>query len=194
MSKTKGNVLAVISGPSGVGKGTVIKSMFEMCPALCESVSCTTRPPREGEQDGREYFFITHARFEEMIQRGELLEYSSHFGNYYGTPRAFVEQKLKTCDVILEIEVDGALQVKAAHPSAVLIMILPPSMEELERRLKLRGTESDEKIAQRLARAGYELSKKDKYDYCVVNDDVDRAAERILNIIREEKEVLHDDK
>lgn len=194
MSKTKGNVLAVISGPSGVGKGTVIKRMFEMCPALCESVSCTTRPPREGEQDGREYFFITHARFEEMIQRGELLEYSSHFGNYYGTPRAFVEQKLKTCDVILEIEVDGALQVKAAHPSAVLIMILPPSMEELERRLKLRGTESDEKIAQRLARAGYELSKKDKYDYCVVNDDVDRAAERILNIIREEKEVLHDDK
>ena len=194
MSKTKGNVLAVISGPSGVGKGTVIKRMFEMCPALCESVSCTTRPPREGEQDGREYFFITHARFEEMIQRGELLEYSSHFGNYYGTPRAFVEHKLKTCDVILEIEVDGALQVKAAHPSAVLIMILPPSMEELERRLKLRGTESDEKIAQRLARAGYELSKKDKYDYCVVNDDVDRAAERILNIIREEKEVLHDDK
>ena len=194
MSKSKGNVLAVISGPSGVGKGTVIKRMFEMCPALCESVSCTTRPPREGEQDGREYFFITHARFEEMIQRGELLEYSSHFGNYYGTPRAFVEHKLKTCDVILEIEVDGALQVKAAHPSAVLIMILPPSMEELERRLKLRGTESDEKIAQRLARAGYELSKKDKYDYCVVNDDVDRAAERILNIIREEKEVLHDDK
>lgn len=194
MSKTKGNVLAVISGPSGVGKGTVIKRMFEMCPALCESVSCTTRPPREGEQDGREYFFVTRARFEEMIQRGELLEYSSHFGNYYGTPRAFVEQKLKTCDVILEIEVDGALQVKAAHPSAVLIMILPPSMEELERRLKLRGTESDEKIAQRLARAGYELSKKDKYDYCVVNDDVDRAAERILNIIREEKEVLHDDK
>ena len=194
MSKSKGNVLAVISGPSGVGKGTVIKRMFEMCPALCESVSCTTRPPREGEQDGREYFFITHARFEEMMQRGELLEYSSHFGNYYGTPRAFVEQKLKTCDVILEIEVDGALQVKAAHPSAVLIMILPPSMEELERRLKLRGTESDEKIAQRLARAGYELSKKDKYDYCVVNDDVDRAAERILNIIREEKEVLHDDK
>ena len=194
MSKSKGNVLAVISGPSGVGKGTVIKRMFEMCPALCESVSCTTRPPREGEQDGREYFFITHARFEEMIQRGELLEYSSHFGNYYGTPRAFVEQKLKTCDVILEIEVDGALQVKAAHPSAVLIMILPPSMDELERRLKLRGTESDEKIAQRLARAGYELSKKDKYDYCVVNDDVDRAAERILNIIREEKEVLHDDK
>ena len=194
MSKSKGNVLAVISGPSGVGKGTVIKRMFEMCHALCESVSCTTRPPREGEQDGREYFFITHARFEEMIQRGELLEYSSHFGNYYGTPRAFVEQKLKTCDVILEIEVDGALQVKAAHPSAVLIMILPPSMEELERRLKLRGTESDEKIAQRLARAGYELSKKDKYDYCVVNDDVDRAAERILNIIREEKEVLHDDK
>lgn len=193
MSKSN-SVLAVISGPSGVGKGTVIKRMFEMCPALCESVSCTTRPPREGEQDGREYFFVTRARFEEMIQRGELLEYSSHFNNYYGTPRAFVEQKLKTCDVILEIEVDGALQVKAAHPSAVLIMILPPSMEELERRLKLRGTESDEKVAQRLARASYELSKKDKYDYCVVNDDVTSAAERILHIIRKNKEVLHNDK
>lgn len=190
MNKIKRNVLAVISGPSGVGKGTVIKRMFEMCPSLCESVSATTRAPREGERDGVEYFFVSKPRFEEMISRGELLEYSAHFENYYGTPKAFVEEKLKSGDVILEIDVDGALNVKKVYPSAVLIMIEPPDMAELARRLKLRGTESDEKIALRTARAEYELSKKDKYDYCVVNDDVDGAAARILEIIRKEKEVL----
>ena len=190
MNKIKRNVLAVISGPSGVGKGTVIKRMFEMCPSLCESVSATTRAPREGARDGVEYFFVSKPRFEEMISRGELLEYSAHFENYYGTPKAFVEEKLKSGDVILEIDVDGALNVKKVYPSAVLIMIEPPDMAELTRRLKLRGTESDEKIALRTARAEYELSKKDKYDYCVVNDDVDGAAARILEIIRKEKEVL----
>ena len=190
MNKIKRNVLAVISGPSGVGKGTVIKRMFEMCPSLCESVSATTRAPREGERDGVEYFFVSKPRFEEMISRGELLEYSAHFENYYGTPKAFVEEKLKSGDVILEIDVDGALNVKKVYPSAVLIMIEPPDMAELTRRLKLCGTESDEKIALRTARAEYELSKKDKYDYCVVNDDVDGAAARILEIIRKEKEVL----
>lgn len=189
MSSLK-NVLAVISGPSGVGKGTVIKRMFELEPTLCESISCTTRSPREGEKDGREYFFVSRQRFEEMIQGGELLEYSAHFENYYGTPRAFVEEKLKTGDVILEIDVNGALSVKKSHPSAVLIMIVPPSLEELSRRLRSRGTESEEKIAVRTARAQFELSKRDKYDYCVVNDEVDRAAERILDIIRKHKEVL----
>ena len=184
------NVLAVISGPSGVGKGTVIKKMFSMRPDLVESVSCTTRQPRAGEQDGKDYFFVTRQRFEEMISRGELLEYSAHFENYYGTPRAFVENTLKTGDIILEIDVDGALNVKKAYPSAVLIMILPPSMEELERRLKERGTESDEKIALRISRAAYELAQKDKYDYCVVNESVDGAAEQILEIIGKEKEVL----
>lgn len=192
MNNIKKNVLAVISGPSGVGKGTVIKKMFELCPGLCESVSCTTRAPRTGEVDGKDYFFIPKERFEQMISRGELLEYSAHFENYYGTPKAFVEEKLKTCDVILEIDVDGALMVKKSHPSAVLIMITPPDMRELENRLKKRGTESDEKIALRISRAEYELSKSDKYDYCVVNDDVTRAAESILAIIRKEKEVLND--
>ena len=187
MNNIKKNVLAVISGPSGVGKGTVIKKMFELCPGLCESVSCTTRAPRAGEVDGKDYFFIPKERFEQMISRGELLEYSAHFENYYGTPKAFVEEKLEMCDVILEIDVDGALMVKKSHPSAVLIMITPPDMQELERRLKKRGTESDEKIALRISRAEYELSKSDKYDYCVVNDDVTRAAESILAIIRKEK-------
>ena len=187
MNNIKKNVLAVISGPSGVGKGTVIKKMFELCPGLCESVSCTTRAPREGEKDGTDYFFVSKPRFEEMISRGELLEYSAHFENYYGTPKAFVEEKLETGDVILEIDVDGALMVKKSHPSAVLIMITPPDMQELERRLKKRGTESDEKIALRISRAEYELSKSDKYDYCVVNDEVIRAAESILAIIRKEK-------
>lgn len=185
----KRNVLAVISGPSGVGKGTVIKRMFELCTDLCESVSCTTRAPREGEVNGREYFFITKQRFEEMIAQGELLEYSAHFENYYGTPRAFVEKMLLSRDVILEIDVDGALNVKRAYPSAVLIMITPPSMDELARRLKGRGTESDEKIALRISRAEYELSKSDKYDYCVVNNDVDKTAHAVLDIIRNEKEV-----
>lgn len=187
MNNIKKNVLAVISGPSGVGKGTVVKKMFELCPGLCESVSCTTRAPRVGEVDGKDYFFIPKERFEQMISRGELLEYSAHFENYYGTPKAFVEEKLETGDVILEIDVDGALMVKKSHPSAVLIMITPPDMQELERRLKKRGTESDEKIALRISRAEYELSKSDKYDYCVVNDEVTRAAESILAIIRKEK-------
>ncbi len=190
MNNGKKHVLAVISGPSGVGKGTVIKIMFALRPDLKESVSCTTRAPREGEREGIEYFFVTKEKFENMIQGGQLLEYSQHFSNYYGTPRAFVEKSLETSDVILEIEVDGALQVKRAHPSAVLIMLLPPSMEELAARLCGRGTESGEKIAQRMQRAEYELSKKDMYDYCVVNDDAEVAARKILEIIEEQKEAL----
>ena len=136
MNNIKKNVLAVISGPSGVGKGTVIKKMFELCPGLCESVSCTTRAPRAGEVDGKDYFFIPKERFEQMISRGELLEYSAHFENYYGTPKAFVEEKLETGDVILEIDVDGALMVKKSHPSAVLIMIPRPICSSWKEGLK----------------------------------------------------------
>ena len=184
------NVLAGISGPSGGGKGTVITEMCRRRPSLKASVPCTTRAPRAGERDGVDYFFVSRERFLQMSEGGELLESSEHFENYYGTPRAFVEKTLLSGDIILEIDVDGALSVKAAHPSAVLIMIEPPDMDELKRRLEKRGTESGEKVALRISRAEYELSKKDKYDYCVVNEDVTAAAKRILEIIDAEKEVL----
>ena len=184
MNNIKKNVLAVISGPSGVGKGTVIKKMFELCPGLCESVSCTTRAPRAGEVDGKDYFFIPKERFEQMISRGELLEYSAHFENYYGTPRFFVEQKLEEDkDVILEIDVDGAANVKKQFPDALLLMITPPSREELVRRLKLRGTEDEVLIEQRLRRADYEMSRSNFYDYTVINDDLEQTVENILKIV-----------
>lgn len=179
----KRNVLAVISGPSGVGKGTVIKRMFELCPDLCESVSCTTRAPREGEVNGREYFFITKQRFEEMIAQGELLEYSAHFENYYGTPRAFVEKMLLSRDVILEIDVDGALNVKKAYPDAVLVMIAPPDRQTLLTRLRGRGTEDEEVIERRVQRADYELSKSPQYDYVIINDDLGKAVGQVIQIL-----------
>ena len=188
MKGKKCNVLVVVSGPSGVGKGTVLKRVMQLHPAMCESVSCTTRAPRGGEREGEAYFFVTRSRFEEMITRGELLEYSQHFENYYGTPRAFVEERLKECDVLLEIDVDGALNVKRAYSKAVLVMVAPPDMGALEERLRKRGTESEESIAKRLSRAGYELSKSDSYDYVVINDEVERAAREICGIIDREKE------
>ncbi|MCD8040744.1 MAG: guanylate kinase [Clostridia bacterium] len=183
------NILIVISGPSGVGKGTIVNRLMGGNNNMVLSVSCTTRQPREGEQDGVSYFFVKKERFMQMIERGELLEYSAHFDNYYGTPKSFVEDKLKRSDVLLEIEVDGALQVKKSHPEAVLIMLLPPSEGELERRLKNRGTESEEKIAQRVSRVKYELSRAGEYDYRVVNDDLDVAVQQIKDIIRKEKEI-----
>lgn len=192
MKERQCNVLIVVSGPSGVGKGTVLKRVMQLHPAMCESVSCTTRAPRGGEREGESYFFVSRARFEEMIERGELLEYSQHFENYYGTPRAFVESRLKECDVLLEIDVDGALNIKKAYPKAVLVMIAPPDMASLEERLKKRGTESGDSAARRLARADYELSKIDSYDYVVVNDEVERAAQEICGIICKEKEALYD--
>ena len=180
------NLLIVLSGPSGVGKGTIVKRLLQKG-GYDLSVSCTTRSPREGEKDGVSYFFTDRQSFENLISKGGFLEYSEHFSNYYGTPKAFVESKLEICDVLLEIEVDGALQVKAAHPEAVLIMILPPNEEELRARLEKRGTESKEKIAERLKRTEYELSKKGLYDYTVINDDLNAAVAEIENIINQEK-------
>ncbi len=185
MSK-KANVLVVISGPSGVGKGTIadiVKKSMDM--AL--SVSCTTRAPREKEENGKHYFFISKEEFLSKIEDGGLLEYSEHFGNYYGTPKDFVLKKLEEKDVILEIDVNGGLNVKKNFPSAVLIMVVPPSLEALKERLKGRKTETDEQIKERLERISYELEKKDLYDYVVINDFLPEAVEKVENIIKLEK-------
>ena len=182
------NILLVISGPSGVGKGTIVKELLKRDKNIKLSVSCTTRQPREGEKEGESYFFISKEQFEDMINRGEFLEYNSHFENYYGTPKKYVEESLKCGDVLLEIEVDGAFKVKKAHPEAILLLVCPPSDEELKRRLKGRGSESDEKISERLKRAKYELARADGYDYKVINDDLICAVKDIQKIIQAEKE------
>lgn len=177
------NKLLVISGPSGVGKGTLVKALKARRPDVTESVSCTTRAPRKGETHGKEYFFLSREEFLRRIDEKDFLEYDEHFGNYYGTPKSFVLEKLKEKSVILEIDVVGALNAKREIPESVLIMIAPPSVEELKRRLTGRGTETKEAIANRLARLEYELSQRDKYDYVVVNDDLERALQEIENIL-----------
>ncbi len=181
------NVLVVLSGPSGVGKGTIAKILIDRNKNLSLSISCTTRNPREDEVDGREYFFIPKDEFVSKINENGFLEFSNHFENYYGTPRDFVEKKLISNDVLLEIDVNGGLNVKKSYPKAVLIMIAPPSREEVKRRLELRGTESAEKIALRMERIDYELAQKDLYDYVVVNDELDQAIIKIEEIINKEK-------
>lgn len=176
------NLLIVLSGPSGVGKGTIVSRLLKRG-NYSLSVSCTTRPPREGEREGISYFFTDREAFLKSVGEGGFLEYSEHFGNLYGTPRKFVEQKLVHSDVILEIEVDGALQVKKSYPDALLIMIAPPDREALISRLRHRGSEDDSKIEERLKRMDYELSRADEYDYTVINDDLETAVEQIENII-----------
>ncbi len=180
------NLLIVFSGPSGVGKGTVLKRLLESG-NYALSVSCTTRKMREGEVDGKSYFFISKEKFLEIVKENGFLEYSNHFENYYGTPKKFVEKQLETHDVILEIDVDGALQVKKSYPEAILIMLLPPDTVALRFRLKGRATETEEEIERRINRAEYELSKKDLYDYTVVNDDLDSCVERLENLIKKLK-------
>ncbi|MBR6400930.1 MAG: guanylate kinase [Firmicutes bacterium] len=175
--------LIVISGPAGTGKGTVVNGLMER-ERYALSVSATTRAPRGFEQDGINYFFKTVEEFEEMIKNGEFLEYAKFVDNYYGTPKKYVLDKLEEGkNVLLEIEVQGALQVKKNYPDATLIFLLPPSMDELESRLRGRATDSEETILKRLARAEEEMSYKDKYDYQVVNLEVEQAVEEIENII-----------
>ena len=175
--------LIVVSGPSGVGKGTIVKTLVKRREDIVESVSCTTRAPREGEVHGREYYFLTKEDFLERIQKNDFLEYDEHFGNFYGTPKSFVQEKLKEKHVILEIDVVGALNAKKAFENCVLVMIAPPSVEELKRRLTGRGTETGEEIEKRLSRLDYELAQKDKYDHIIVNDDLEQAIQSLENII-----------
>lgn len=176
--------LLVVSGPSGTGKGTVLKKLFELRDDCCFSVSLTSRKARPGEVDGESYFFVSREKFEEMIEAGELLEHASFCENYYGTPVRYVNKMLdEGKNVILEIEVQGAMQIKEKCPEAILIFILPPSKEELKARLMGRGTESEEVINKRLAAAEWELGFSSKYDYEIVNDSVDRAAKELSLII-----------
>ena len=182
MSKGK---LIVISGASGVGKGTVLGLMMKKRPDLAFSVSATTREPRPGEVDGVHYYFITKERFEQMIADGQFLEYDAHNLNYYGTPRGQAEDKLSRGPVLLDIEPMGAKQVKQAMPEALLVFIMPPSMEELERRLRGRGDTPEDQIQIRLERALWEMEQRVWYDHVVVNDDAQRCADEILKIIAE---------
>jgi guanylate kinase len=179
----------VIAGPSGVGKGSVVQRLLSgdrttADPRLAYSVSVKTRAPRANERDGREYFFISEDAFDEMLDADELLEWAPFVDHRSGTPRAFVEQALADGrDVILEIDVKGAEQVREKIPDAILIFLAPPSMDELERRLRGRGTEDDERIARRLETAAWEMTQQDWFDHVVVNEDVVRAADDVAAII-----------
>lgn len=177
--------LFVISGASGVGKGTVLKGVMEKRKDLEFSVSATTRPPRPSEEHGVHYYFISKEEFEEMIARDEFLEYDGHAKAYYGTPLGQLEDKLARHNVILDIEPKGAEIVHNKRPDATLIFIMPPSMEELERRLRGRGDTSEEQIALRLERAKWEMDQRFWYDHVVVNDQLEDCVEAVLKIIAE---------
>ena len=180
-------LLIVFSGPSGVGKGTVRAKIFENENNFDYSVSMTTRAQRPGEVDGKDYYFRTREEFEEMIRKGEILEYAEYVGNYYGTPLTYVNQTLdEGKDVFLEIEVQGALQVKEKVPDGVFVFLMPPDLEELRGRLVGRGTDSAEVINNRMMKAKEEIRLMSEYDYAVVNDKVELAAERVIKIIEAE--------
>ena len=178
-------ILVVVSGFSGAGKGTLMKELLKRYDNYALSISATTRAPREGETDGKEYFFVTKEQFEKMRDERKLVEYAQYVNNYYGTPKEYVEQKMaEGKDVILEIEIQGALKVKKRFPDALLLFVTPPSAEELRRRLVGRGTETLEVINARLARAAEEASGMEAYDYLLINDDLDRCVEEMHQLIQ----------
>ena len=188
MNKEKG-LLLVVSGPSGVGKGTICRALINRNPTVKLSVSATTRNKRPGETEGVSYFFKSREEFEKMIENGELLEYAKLFNsNYYGTPKAYVEQEVNEgCDIILEIDYHGAFNVKIAYPDAVLVFVAPPEMSELKARLESRATETEESKAERLRIAREEMEKMTSYDYVIVNDSIEKAVEAFESIICAEK-------
>ena len=188
MKLNQRGLLIVLSGPSGVGKGTVRKALFEMPEQeFVYSVSMTTREPRPGEVDGVDYYFVSREEFERQIAEGNLLEYAEFVGNYYGTPKDKVEEQLnKGKEVILEIEVNGAFQVREKCKDAVFIFLVPPTRRALYERLKSRGTECEERILARINKANKEFRLAHQYDYIVVNDEIYNAADRIMAIIRAE--------
>ena len=188
MGMNEKGILIVVSGFSGSGKGTLMKELLTRYPdTYALSISATTRSPREGEVDGREYFFVSKDEFEKMIAKGELIEYAKYVENYYGTPRDYVEKKLdEGKDVILEIEIQGALNVKKMFPDTLLLFVTPPSAEELKKRLVGRGTETMDVIESRLDRACEEAAGMENYDYLIVNDSLDRCVEEMHSIIQGE--------
>ena len=186
MKREKG-LLIVLSGPSGVGKGTVCGALREQDTDIRYSVSATTRKPREGEKEGINYFYKSKEEFERMIRENELLEYAQYVENYYGTPRGYVEDTLAAGhDVILEIEVQGALQVRETFPEGVFIFLMPPNLHELRHRIEERGTETEDLIDNRMTMAKEEIDLMDKYDYVVENEEVPLAVERIKSIVTAE--------
>ena len=177
-------ILIVVSGFAGAGKGTIMNNLIEKYPGYALSVSATSRAPREGEKEGVNYFYKTREEFEEMIKNDELLEHAQYVGNYYGTPRAFVEKKLdEGMNVLLEIEIQGAMQIKKAFPDALLVFIMPPSAKILKERLTNRGTETQEVIDKRMKRAIEESEGIESYDFIVINDEVDKCTALLHNII-----------
>jgi len=176
--------LIILTGPSGVGKGTVVKEILDKDKNIWLSISATTRKPREGEKDGENYYFLNQEKFKEMIEKNLFLEWAEFAGNYYGTPLSSVNEKIENgFIVLLEIEVEGAKQIKEKFPDSLSIFLLPPNKAELERRIRNRGTEMEEAIKKRLSRSNYEISESNKFDFALTNFDVDETAKRIIKLI-----------
>ena len=184
----KNGILVILSGFAGSGKGTIIGELLDKYDDYALSVSATTRSPREGEVEGVHYFFKTREQFEEMIAKGELLEYAEYVGNYYGTPKEYVEKQLSMGkNVILEIETEGALKIKKDHPDAVLVFVMPPSVEEIYNRLKGRATETEEVIQRRMKKAAVEITVVEQYDFLMINDVISESVEMFNSIVKSQQ-------